>query len=149
MRPAGRPRTLLYGGMLTAGRQRNLVLILARELAENLATPTFIADDEGRLVYYNEAAEAILGRSFAEAGELPAEEWAPHFAIEELDGTPLVLEELPAGIALLERRPAHREIALTGLDGVRRTLSVTAIPLYARASEFVGLVAIFWELGPS
>jgi hypothetical protein len=36
---------------------------------------------------------------------------------------------------------------LTGLDGVRRTVSATAIPLFARASEFVGLVSIFWESG--
>ena len=134
--------------MPTASRQKNLVLILARELAENLATPTFIADEDGKLVYYNEAAEAVLGRSYAEAGDLSPEDWAPHFSIEELDGTPLALEDLPSGIALLERRPAHRELVITGLDGVRRTIAATAIPLFARASEFVGLVAIFWEPGP-
>jgi PAS domain-containing protein len=134
--------------MVAAGRQKNLVLILARELAENLATPTFIADEDGRLVYYNEPAEAILGKRFSEANALLPQEWTSRFSIEELDGTPLTLEDLPAGVALLERRPAHREIALTGLDGVRRTISVTAIPLFARASEFVGLFTIFWEHEP-
>ena len=54
-------------------RPKNLVLILAREFASKLATPTFVNDAEGTLVYYNEPAEGVLGRSFAEAGEMPAE----------------------------------------------------------------------------
>ena len=131
--------------MPTASRQKNLVLILARELAENLATPALISDEDGSLVYYNEPAELIIGKPFTEARDISPEDWVGHFSMENLDGTPLTLEELPSGVALLERRPAHREIAVTGLDGVRRTISVTAIPLFARASEFVGLVAIFWE----
>jgi len=135
--------------MPTASRQKNLVLILARELAENLATPTFIADDEGNLVYFNEPAEAVLGRSYAEAGGLSPEEWAPFYSFQDLDGTPLALKDMASGVALLERRPAHREVVLTGVDGVRRQISTTAIPLYARASEFVGLVAIFWETSAS
>ena len=47
--------------------QKHLTLIIARELASQLATATFIADAQGRLVFYNEAAEEILGRTFAEA----------------------------------------------------------------------------------
>ncbi|HEV8602460.1 MAG TPA: hypothetical protein VGQ68_03595 [Gaiellaceae bacterium] len=126
-------------------QQKNLVLILAREFASKLATATFIADAEGNLVFYNEPAEAILGRTFAEAGDIRAEEWASLFKIEELDGTPVPLEKNPGGVALLERRPAHRELRITGLDGVTRTISATAFPLLARAEELVGMVAIFWE----
>jgi PAS domain-containing protein len=126
-------------------QQKNLVLILAREFASKLATATFIADAEGNLVFYNEPAEAILGRTFAEAGDIRAEEWASLFKIEELDGTPVPLEKNPGGVALLERRPAHRELRITGLDGVTRTISATAFPLLARSEELVGMVAIFWE----
>ena len=46
-------------------RQKHLVLILAREFASNLATPTLIADAEGTVVYFNEAAEEVVGSSFA------------------------------------------------------------------------------------
>jgi len=126
-------------------QQKNLVLILAREFASKLATATFIADAEGNLVFYNEPAEVILGRTFAEAGDIRAEEWASLFKIEELDGTPVPLEKNPGGVALLERRPAHRELRITGLDGVTRTISATAFPLLARSEELVGMVAIFWE----
>jgi PAS domain-containing protein len=126
-------------------RQKNLVLILAREFASKLATATFIADADGNLVFYNEPAEEIVGRTFAEAGEMPAAEWAGLFEVEELDGTPMPLERMPAGIALLEQRPAHHRLRITGLDGVTREIAVTAFPLLARADELVGVVAIFWE----
>jgi len=45
---------------------RNLVLILARDLAEKLATAMFLVDHEGTLVFFNETAEQILGRTFAD-----------------------------------------------------------------------------------
>ena len=60
-------------------RQKDLILIHARELASKLATAMFIADAEGDLVFYNEAAEEILGRTFAEAGEMSAESWTSLF----------------------------------------------------------------------
>ena len=41
--------------------QKSLVLILAREFASQLAMPTFIVDGGGSLVFYNEAAETIIG----------------------------------------------------------------------------------------
>ena len=125
--------------------QKHLALIIARELASQLATATFIADAAGDLVFYNEAAEEILGRTFAEAGTMPAGGWAAQFLIEELDGTPMPLERMPAGVALLERRPAYSKLWMTGLDGQRKLLSVTAVPLFASTTEFVGMIALFWQ----
>jgi hypothetical protein len=126
-------------------RPKNLILILAREFASKLATPTFVNDAAGTLVYYNEPAEVVLGRSFAEAGEMPAEQWSSMFTVERLDGTPMPLEEIPGGIAMLERRPAHALLRMTALDGVPHELSVTAFPLLAHKDELVGVVNIFWE----
>jgi PAS domain-containing protein len=128
--------------------QKHLTLIIARELASQLATATFIADAQGRLVFYNEAAEEILGRTFAEAGSMAAEGWTSQFRLEELDGTPMALERMPAGIALLERRPAHGKLWMTGLDGQRRLLAVTAVPLFASETEVVGMIALFWQSTP-
>jgi PAS domain-containing protein len=126
-------------------RPKNLVLILAREFASKLATPTFVNDAEGTLVYYNEPAEDVLGRSFAEAGEMPADQWSSLFAVERLDGSPMPLEEIPGGIALLQQKPAHASLRMTGLDGVPHELSVTAFPLLTHKDELVGVVNIFWE----
>ena len=127
--------------------QRSLVLILARQFALKLATPMFVADAAGNLVFYNEPAAAILGRPYSEAGEMPAAEWTRLFGIEDLEGRPLSPERMPAGIALFERRPAHGRIRIVGLDGQRRELAVTAFPLLAREGELVGMVAVFWEQG--
>lgn len=126
-------------------RQKHLVLILAREFASQLSTPVFITDDQGQLVFYNEPAEDVLGRTFAEAGELPANEWHSIFSVQRLDGEPMPLEEMPGGVALLERRPAHSSFCITGLDGRKRVISATAFPLMGHEDELHGVVAIFWE----
>jgi PAS domain-containing protein len=128
-----------------ARRSKDLVLILTRELATNLSTAMFVADAEGSLVFYNEAAERILGRPFAAAGEMPASEWESLFAVESLDGQPMSLDQMPSGIAFLERRAAHGPLRITALDGTKHDLSVTAFPLFKRGREFLGVVAIFWE----
>lgn len=126
-------------------RQKPLALILARELATQLATATFITDVDGNLVFYNEAAEEVLGRTFGEAGPISAEEWTSLYQIEDLEGSTLPLERNPGWIALAERRPSHARLRIVGLDGVRRELSVTALPLFSHPTEVVGMVAIFWQ----
>jgi PAS domain-containing protein len=127
--------------------QKHLVLILAREFASNLATPMMITDDEGTLAYFNEAAEGLVGRTFAETGEMSFEEWSGRASARTLESEPLSVERRPTGIALYERRPAHQQLLVTGLDGVERRIELTAFPLFAHGDEFLGIVAIFWPLG--
>ena len=126
-------------------RQKHLVLILAREFASNLATPTLLADAQGRIVFYNEAAEAVVGRRFAEAGEMQVDEWTASFAPRTADSLPLPAERRPSQIALDERRAAHERYVVTSADGVEREVEVTAFPLFAHADEFVGIVTSFWR----
>jgi PAS domain S-box-containing protein len=126
-------------------RHKHLALILAREFASNLATPTMIVDSEGRLVFFNEAAEALAGLRFAEAGEMPIDEFTGSFAPRTPEGQPIPPDERPARIALDQRRPAHLQYRATSRDGVERDVAITAFPLFAHADEFVGIVAIFWR----
>jgi PAS domain-containing protein len=131
---------------VAAVRQKHLVLILAREFASNLATPTLITDEQGNLIYYNEAAEQVVGRSFSEVGEMPLEEWTSQFSPRTVDTEePLPLERRPTGIALGERRASHERIRFTSVDGVVREDEVTAFPLFAHTDELVGTVTIFWR----
>ena len=134
-----------YLSGMEARRQKHLVLILAREVASNLATPTFIADGEGKLVFYNEAAEAVIGNPFAEAGEMPLDEWVASFEPRTLEGEELPARSKPATIALNERRPAHERLRIRSRDGVEREVSATALPLFAHADEFVGIIAFVWR----
>jgi PAS domain-containing protein len=126
-------------------RPKDLVLIVAREFASRLATPVLVTDEDGNLVYYNEPAELLLGRTFADTGEIAADDWTTLFLREERDGSPLPPERIPSRIALTERRPAHHAFVLTGLDGVRRNIAATAFPLVSSETELVGVVAIFWQ----
>ena len=128
-------------------RQKHLVLILARELASNLATPTLIADDRGHLVFYNEAAEEIVGRPFAEVGEVPLDEWTGSFSPRTPESEPLPAEQRPARIAFDQRRPAHQQFMITSPGGVDDEVAVTAFPLFAHADEFVGIFVVFWREG--
>jgi PAS domain S-box-containing protein len=126
-------------------RPKGLALILARELASNLATPIYIADTDGTLVYFNEAAERISGRSFAETEEMSIRQWAGLLRPRSVDRLPLQHEEMPGGIAFNERRPAHGELRITGLDGVEREIATTAFPLFGPDGAFHGIMVIFWE----
>ena len=128
-----------------AAKQKQLLLILAREFISNLSTPSLIADADGNLVYYNEAAEAVVGRRFAEAGEMPLGKWLDAFEPRESDSSPLPPERRPTQIAFVERRAAHEVYLVTSADGVEREIEVSAFPLFAHAEEFVGIVAIFWR----
>ena len=125
-------------------RSKHLVLILAREFASNLATPMVVVDKQGQLVYYNEAAEEVLGLPFAEAGEMPLDDWVEGFAPRTPDSEPISAESRPTRIALDQRRAAHERFRITSRDGRERQVAVTAFPLFAHADEFVGIVAIFW-----
>jgi PAS domain S-box-containing protein len=134
-----------YAWLVNERRSKHLVLILARELASNLATPTLIADERGQLVFYNEAAEAVLGLPLAEAGEMSIEDWSASFSPRTRDHEPSAPERRPTRIALDERRASHEQFWITSRDGVDREVGVTAFPLFAHADEFVGIMAIFWR----
>jgi len=127
--------------------QHALPLIMMRELADNLATPLFLVDAKGTLVYYNEAAEKILGLRYADAGSLTAAEWGERWAAEDPTGGPLPADARPLATALNERRPCHKPMLLVGEDGNRRPIEVTAFPLLAFEDQIVGAVAIFWDSG--
>jgi PAS domain-containing protein len=125
--------------------QKSLPLILAREFASNLATPLVIMDADGTIVFFNEPAERIIGQTSAEFGSLPEREWRGRFHAERLDGTPVGNEELPHAVARRTKHPTHDTLVIEQLEGQRRTLSVTAIPLLGREDELVGVLAVFWE----
>jgi PAS domain-containing protein len=126
-------------------RQKNIALILARQLASALGLPMFLTDAEGGLVFYNEAAEEVLRRTFAETGEIGAREWTEMLEPESLDGKPLAFEERPSGIALTQRRPHHDDIRITTFEGTKREIEVTAMPLFTSEEDFLGVLTIFWE----
>ncbi len=131
--------------MANQAAQHHLVLILARDFASRLATPVFLVDVRGTVIYFNEAAERVLGRRYIEGGGMEAEEWSTLFAPSDDDGNPIELNELPLAVAILERHPDHRMLRIRSVDGTERRIEVTAFPLFAHEDECLGAIAIFWE----
>lgn len=128
--------------------QQEIEVILMRQLASYLAMPVLLVDAQGNLVYYNEPAEALMGRRFDETGAMPIEVWSNAFSISDESGSPIPQEARPLTVALRERKPAHRRLRLTGLDGVQRTIESTVFPLEGQGGRHLGAVAIFWSAQP-
>jgi PAS domain-containing protein len=126
--------------------KQEIELILTRHWSSHLSMPVFLVDLQGNLLFYNEPAEPIVGRRFAETGVMTAEEWSTIFDITDEDSRRLDPSELPMNIALQQRRPAHRRFYAIGLDNVRRYIETTCFPLIGQDGRFLGAVAIFWEL---
>jgi hypothetical protein len=124
---------------------RTIPLILARELSANLATPMFLIDAQGMLAYYNEAAELMLGKTYAEVGAITANEFGTMLELADLDGTPIRRRDSPAGVAFIEREPSHRTLMATTLDGAREKFECTAYPLFGRGEEMHGVLTLFWK----
>lgn len=126
--------------------KEDIAITLARQLASHVATPMFIVDPEGSLLFYNEPAERVLGRRFEKTGEMPASVWSRIFIPTDGHGAPLLPETLPLVITLTEHRPVHSRFWIVGMDNVRRHIEVVAFPLTGQAEQHVGAIAIFWEV---
>ena len=125
--------------------QMPVELILFRQLATSLAVPVVLVDDQGDIVFINEAAERVLGVRLEELDTLPFETWTTAFRPRDKEGGSVTAAELPLVKAIRERRPAHGPLVIFGADGVERTIEVTAFPLEGGRGRLLGGVAMFWE----
>jgi PAS domain-containing protein len=126
--------------------QKPLELILARNLLTNLSTPAFLADEEGALVFYNEAAGSLLGLAFEESGKLDPREWSEKYGPFDSDGEPIGVEQLPITRALRDGRPAHAEYSIRSSNGGEHEVEVSAIPIVAAGGQR-GAMVVFWPKG--
>lgn len=125
--------------------QRHLILILARNFASRLATAVFLVDEKGSVIFFNEAAEDLLGTRFEEGHGMSAEEYTKLFRPADERGEVLGPLDTPLGIAVNRQEASHGPLTITGADGTSRRIEVTAFPLLAHAGDLVGVIAFFWE----
>jgi PAS domain-containing protein len=128
----------------TTGDQLPIELILLRQAASYLEMPIFLVDADGRLVYFNEPAEPLLGSRFDEVGEMSRQDWLAAFLPSRSLEQGLPADEVPLVTALATQRPVHQTLEITGLDGVSRTVEVTALPLRGPQDHVLGAIAFFW-----
>src|SRR5215469_13732540 len=120
----------------------SLPLILARELAANLATPMFLIDGDGILVFFNDAAELMIGKRFGEVGPITAADFGTMLDMAYLDGTPMKRRDSPPGVAFNRHEPCHRALLVTTLAGVREQWEVTAYPLFGHVGDMHGVLTV-------
>lgn len=124
-----------------------LELILARNLMSSISTPSVLVDTDGVLIFYNDAAAALLGQRFEELGKLPWREWGARFGPFDREGAPIPFEDLALTIALREGRPAHHDLTISAVSGERYPVEVSAMPLVSTDGGFRGAIAFFWRDG--
>jgi PAS domain-containing protein len=123
--------------------QKPLELILARNLMSALSTPSFLVDEGGLLVFYNEAAGSLLGRRFEELGAVGPEEWGSLFGPFDERGEPIPYDDLPLVTAVRQGHPAHASFTIRSTDGTAHSVEASAFPILTPHGT-QGAIAIFW-----
>jgi PAS domain-containing protein len=130
--------------MTSMQAQKPLELILARNLLTSISTPAFLVDDQAALVFYNEAAGALLGRSFEDAGRMRPEEWIATYGPFGEDGKPIALDDLPTTRAIRNGRPAHALFRIRSATGAEHEIESSAFPIVASDEGSSGAMIFFW-----
>ncbi len=122
-------------------RQREIL----QSVLDNLGDGVGVADEQGRLVMINPAAEQILGLGLIDSGP---EKWPEVYGLYQPDmKTPVPAAQLPLARAIAGQ--ASRDVDLFVRNFKRQDgvfIRVTATPLKDRAGEPRGGVAIFRDI---
>ena len=131
-----------------AEEQRPVELILARSLIDTLSTPGFLVDEEGIVVFFNDAASVLLGVRFEEVGRMGPERWGTEFGPFDEEGKRVPLEELPLTIALRNGRPSTARYRIHSLKGAEHKIEAAAVPIMT-VEGTSGAMVFFWPLEES
>jgi PAS domain-containing protein len=124
--------------------QHPLELILARNLVSIVSLAAFLVDVEGHVVFYNDAAAAIIGSPFEETGTITREQWNAWLEPSDEHGALLPADELPLAVALREGRPVYARFRIRSPNGPLE-IEAGALPLVGPAGHH-GAIAVFWVL---
>lgn len=123
----------------------SIELILSRQFADSLHFASFLVDKEGNLLFYNEGAEALLGKRFSETGTMPVEEWSTIFKPSDEDGKLIPAEKLPLVQSLTYQRPARKDVYINSLKGEQHLITISSFPIVGKAGSLLGAMALFWD----
>jgi PAS domain-containing protein len=130
------------------GQQKPLELILARNLVTSISTPAFLVSREGAMLFYNEAAGALLGVPFETSGRMEPGEWTAAFGPFDSDGEPIAIEKLELTVALRDGRPAHSSFCIRSAHGDQHEIEASGMPIVSNEHGASGAIVFFWPLDP-
>jgi PAS domain-containing protein len=126
--------------------QKPLELILARNLLTSISTPAFLVDSDASVVFYNESAAALLGRSFEDVGRMTADQWTAAFGPFDKDGSPVVVDSLEVTTAIRDGRPSHGRFTIRTAGGERAAIEASAFPIVTSEHGPSGAMILFWPM---
>jgi PAS domain-containing protein len=129
---------------MTDAEEQPLELILARNLISIISLGAMLVDSDGAIVFYNEAAAAVLGARFEELGRIPEETWRDEIGPFDEHGQRLPTDNLPVTVALRDGRPGYGRFHIRADTGLL-PIEATALPLVGSAGHH-GALVVFWPL---
>ena len=133
--------------MASPRSQKPLELILARNLLTSISTPAFLLDDEAAVVFYNEAAAALLGRTVR--GVRPDGGRAMDARLRAASTAAARRSRWtrsPTTDAIRSGRPAHAEFTIRSADGESTAIEASAFPIVASEEGSSGAMVLFWPV---
>jgi PAS domain-containing protein len=97
------------------------------------------------MLFYNEAAGALLGVPFEETGRMDPDTWIKSFGPFDSQGVPIPIEEMPLTAALRDRRPAHSTFTIRSTDGQMHEIAASGMPMIGEQGAS-GAIIFFWPL---
>ena len=128
------------------GPQKPLELILARNLVTSIGTPAFLVARDGSMLFYNEAAGALLGVPFEEVGAVGPDEWIGTFGPFDAEGNPIAIEDSALTVALRDGRPAHAHFVIRDRAGESHEIEASGMPIVGNAGPASGAIIFFWPV---
>jgi PAS domain S-box-containing protein len=114
-----------------------------REVIDALPAAIYTTDKAGRITFYNEAAEAMWGRS----PTLGDDQWCGFWKLYWPDGTPLPHDECPMAVALKTGRAVRGvEAVAVRPDGTRVPFAPYPTPIFDGSGELAGAVNMLVDL---
>lgn len=120
-------------------------MILMKQLASHLATPIVLVDLQGDVVFFNTAAEQILGTRFEEVRGMARGQWLDAVRAQQTDGASIDADDRALVKAVDRDEPSHVHFRLQGLDGIYREVEGIAFPMIGQSGRKLGAVGVFWE----
>jgi PAS domain S-box-containing protein len=110
---------------------------------EALPVALYSTDAEGRLTYFNKAAETLWGR----APKLGEQRWSGSMKMELPDGSDVPLDECPMAVVLREKRAQiGPEVYCVRPDGTRVPCLPYPTPLFDSAGKLIGGVNMLLDI---
>ena len=114
-----------------------------RDLLDVFPAAVYTTDADGRVTFFNKAAEELAGRT----PEIGVDKWCVSFRLYRADGTLLPLEECPMAVALKEGRVVRNvEVVAERPDGARVPLMPFPTPLRDAHGRIIGAVNMIVDI---